>query len=76
MSNHYLNILTYHKMTWLEETKMDIFTAVVYSDHNKLLDYHSPGNGLPSHVVFFALVMKNGTIIMPIISRTTWKKRE
>jgi len=39
---------------------MDIFTAVVYSDHNKLLDYHcSPGNGLPSDVVFFAVVMKN-----------------
>jgi len=41
-------------MTWIEETEMDIFTAVVYSDHNKLLDYHrSPGNGLPS-VVFLA----------------------
>jgi len=47
-------------MTWLEETKMDTFTAIVYSDHDKLLDYHhSPGNGLPSDVVFFALVMKN-----------------
>jgi len=45
-------------MTWLEETEMDIFTALVYSDHNKLLDYHhSPGNGLPLDVVFFALVM-------------------
>jgi len=30
------------------------------SDHDKLLDYHhSPGNGLPLNVVFFALVMKN-----------------
>jgi len=39
---------------------MDIFIAIVYLDHNKLLDYHrSPGNGLPSGVVFFALVMKN-----------------
>jgi len=47
-------------MTWLEENEMDIFTAVVYSGHDKLLDYHhSPGNGLPSDVVFFALVMKN-----------------
>jgi len=47
-------------MTWIEETKMDIFTAIVYLDHNKLLDFHSsPGNGLPLDVVFFALVMKN-----------------
>jgi len=59
MSNDYLNILTYHKMAWKEENKMDIFTAVVYSDQDKLLEYHrSPGNGLPSDVVFFAVVMK------------------
>jgi len=84
-------IITYHKMTWIEETKMHIFTAIVYSDHDKLLDFHSsPGNGLPSDVVFFALVVKNidmiefllvdlnmkGIIIMPIISRTKQKKRE
>jgi hypothetical protein len=47
-------------MTWIEETEMDIFTAIVYSDHNKLLDFHrTPGNGLPLDVVFFALVVKN-----------------
>jgi hypothetical protein len=47
-------------MTWIEENEMDIFSAVVYSDHNRLLEYHnSPGNGLPSDVVFFALVTKN-----------------
>jgi len=46
-------------MAWKEENKMDIFTAVVYSDQDKLLEYHcSPGNGLPSDVVFFAVVMK------------------
>jgi len=47
-------------MAWIEENEMDIFTAVVYSDQDKLLEYHcSPGNGLPSDIVFFALVMKN-----------------
>jgi len=47
-------------MTWIEENEMDIFTAVVYSDQDKLLEYHhSPGNGLPSDVAFFAVVMKN-----------------
>jgi len=47
-------------MTWIEETEMDIFTAVVYSNHDKLLEYHcSPGNGLPSDVVFFAVVMND-----------------
>jgi len=60
MFNRYLKILTYHKMTWIEETEMDIFTAIVYLDHDKLLDFHSsPGNGLPLGVVFFALVVKN-----------------
>jgi len=47
-------------MTWIEENEMDIFTAVVYSDQDKLLEYNcSPGNGLPLDIVFFALVMKN-----------------
>jgi len=47
-------------MAWIEETKMDIFTAIVYLDHNKLLEFHSsPGNGLPLDVVLFALVVKN-----------------
>jgi len=48
-------------MTWIEETEMDIFTAVAHSDQDKLLEYHHhhPGNGLPSDVVFFAEVMKN-----------------
>jgi len=39
---------------------IDIFNAMVHSDQDKLLEYHcSPGNGLPSDVVFFAVVMKN-----------------
>jgi len=43
---------------------MDIFTAIVYSDYDKLIDCHSfPGNGLPLDVVFFALVVKNIDII-------------
>jgi len=47
-------------MTWIVETEMDIFTAIVYLDYDKLIDCHSfPGNGLPSDVVFFALVVKN-----------------
>jgi len=57
MSNHYLKILTYHKMTWIEENEMDILTAVVYSDQDKY--HHSPGNGLPSDVVFFAVAMND-----------------
>jgi len=47
-------------MTWIEETEMDIFTAIVYSDQDKLLECHcSPRNGLPSDVVFFDVVIKN-----------------
>jgi len=47
-------------MTWIEEAEIDVITAIVYSDHNKLIEFHSsPGNGLPSDVVFFALVVKN-----------------
>jgi len=36
MSNHYLNILTYHKITWIEEKEMDIFTAVVHSGEQNI----------------------------------------
>jgi len=78
-------------MTWIEENEMDIFTAIVYSDQDKLLEYHRShsGNGLPSDIIFFAVVMKNiemiyieflksmnGMIIMLFISRTSQKKRE
>jgi len=45
-------------MTWIEENKMDIFTAAVYSDQDKLLEFLSPGNGLHSDIIFFAVVMK------------------
>jgi len=47
-------------MTWIEENEMDIFTTLVHSDQDKLLEHHcSPGNGLASDVVFFAVVLKN-----------------
>jgi len=45
-------------MTWIQETEMDIFTAIVYLDYDKLIDCHNfPGNGIPLDVVFFALVV-------------------